>query len=176
MRSDPYEGARFFGFAADVKLCVLRRVDENTLIVYRQITREQDQWMVRNIYLLFQVILDDQCIVCIRDMNPINPRINALGYREEWTTCFSWVSARKVSTDEPSASDLEDRSNQNNEQTKPVNGCHRPEQNHMGFELDYAGSWQAGSGLSNQFWERELLQAILRWENFAIAPLLLFDG
>ncbi|DAZ99307.1 TPA: hypothetical protein N0F65_005475 [Lagenidium giganteum] len=190
MRSDPQEGGRLFGFAADVKLCVLKRVDEHTLIVYRQITREDDRWMVRNIYLLFEVLLEDQVLICIRDMNPVCPRVNPRGFTEEWSTCFSWIAAKTVTDDAKEGDDAQEAENVKVQvveepapkKSKTVKAQAKKAVMSAGkskkhYELDYAGFWSAAaSGLSNQFWERELLQAILRWESHAVAPLLISDG
>ncbi|TYZ68494.1 hypothetical protein PybrP1_005280 [[Pythium] brassicae (nom. inval.)] len=147
-------------YASVQKLEILQRINEDTLLIRRDLQEGSSAPIFRTIFLLFRIKLDNGYLICFRSHNPPGVAADEEDPNVQWMDMFYWL----MITDPPAADACAGSSNP---WATAAGGC---DVTFGGNLLDYKSSQHAVR------WKYQIAMALLRWESNAVAPLFALYG
>jgi hypothetical protein len=133
------------------KLDVLQRINEDTLVIRRDIQRDIHSPIFRTILLLFRIRTETGYVICFRSHNPTKVHVEEEKKKNiQWMDCFYWLIL----------------SNQDGDfQPNSLHGC----------DVKFGGTLFINDQTMKyhaNFWTLEIMMALLRWESNAIGGFI----
>lgn len=145
-------------YASVQKLEILQRINDNTLLIRRDLQDGPDAPIFRTIFLLFRIRLDDGYLICFRSHNPTVFVEDDDDPNVQWMDMFYWL----MITEPPTLA---------NDAAGPARAPGR------GCDVTYGGNvLNHRSARFAARWKYQIAMALLRWESNTAAPLFAFYG
>ncbi|GMF13560.1 unnamed protein product [Phytophthora lilii] len=142
------------------KLEILQRINDNTLLIRRDLQEASSAPIFRTIFLLFRIRLPDGYLICFRSHNPPVCVEDDDDPNVQWMDMFYWL----MITDPPAE-----------EHAQPAIGPPRPPE--QSCDVTFGGNLlNSRSAKHATIWKYQIAMALLRWESNAAAPLFALYG
>lgn len=139
-------------YACVQRLEILQRINENTLLIRRDLQETNSSPMFRCIFLLFRIKLENGYLICFRSHNPAVYADDNDDPNVQWMEMFYWLMV----TEPPAGSGV------------PVRAC---------CDVSFGGNLlNDRSARHATLWKYQIAMALLRWESNAVAPLFQLLG
>lgn len=147
-------------YASVQKLEILQRINENTLLIRRDLQDGPGEPVFRTVFLLFRIKIDGGYLICFRSHNPRVVVEDDDDPNVQWMDMFYWLMITE-SDDELA------RSSAAGPRRAPGRGC----------DVTYGGNvLNHRSARYAMRWKYQIAMALLRWESNTAAPLFAFYG
>lgn len=142
------------------KLEILQKINENTLLIRRDLQEGSSAPVFRTVFLLFRIRLTNGYLICFRSHNPSVCVEDDDDPNVQWMEMFYWL----MITDPP----VEKTQQRVFGSSRPlVNGC----------DVTFGGNLlNSRSAQHATIWKYQIAMALLRWESNAAAPLFALYG
>ncbi|KAG7390394.1 hypothetical protein PHYPSEUDO_007917 [Phytophthora pseudosyringae] len=142
------------------KLEILQKINDNTLLIRRDLQEGSSAPIFRTVFLLFRIRLPNGYLICFRSHNPAVCVEDDDDPNVQWMEMFYWL----MITDPP-AEEVPDRIV--GPPIPPVRGC----------DVTFGGNLlNSRSAKHATIWKYQIAMALLRWESNAAAPLFALYG
>lgn len=139
-------------YASVQRLEILQKINEDTLLIRRDLQDSAESPIFRTIFLLFRIRLENGYVICFRSHNPPVYADDDDDPNVQWMDMFYWLMV----LDPPA----------------PPGGL-RP----FGCDVSFGGNLlNARSAQHATRWKYQIAMALLRWESNAVAPLFAMLG
>lgn len=165
-------------YASVQKLEILQRINEDTLLIRRDLQEGPSAPIFRTIFLLFRIKLDNGYLICFRSHNPpmYATDDDADDANVQWMDMFYWL----MITDPPTTAeshhdDSDDDAFANPWATAAAASC---DNDHgVGCDVTFGGNLLDYKSAQHAMrWKYQIAMALLRWESNAVAPLFALYG
>lgn len=167
-------------YASVQKLEILQRINEDTLLIRRDLQEGSTAPIFRTIFLLFRIKLENGFLICFRSHNPQVYVDDEDDPNVQWMDMFYWLMITDpVEYEQQTASvdaDLDSR---------PYYHQHQPPREHqqqrrgeqVGCDVTFGGNLLDHKSTQHAVrWKYQIAMALLRWESNAVAPLFALFG
>jgi hypothetical protein len=146
-------------YASVQKLEILQRINDNTLLIRRDLQDGPGEPVFRTVFLLFRIKIDGGFLICFRSHNPRVVVEDDDDASVQWMDMFYWLMITEPDDGRPSAAAGPKRA--------PGRGC----------DVTYGGNvLNHRSARYAMRWKYQIAMALLRWESNTAAPLFAFYG
>lgn len=146
-------------YASVQKLEILQRINDNTLLIRRDLQDGPGEPVFRTVFLLFRIKIDGGFLICFRSHNPRVVVEDDDDASVQWMDMFYWLMITEPDDGRPSAAAGPKRA--------PNRGC----------DVTYGGNvLNHRSARYAMRWKYQIAMALLRWESNTAAPLFAFYG
>ncbi|KAI9907831.1 hypothetical protein PsorP6_003450 [Peronosclerospora sorghi] len=136
------------------KLEILQKINDNTVLIRRDLQEGSSAPIFRTVFLLFRIRLANGYLICFRSHNPPVCIEDDDDPKVQWMEMFYWL----MITDPPV---------ENTIAGTPVRGC----------DVSFGGNLlNSRSAKHATIWKYQIAMALLRWESNAAAPLFALYG
>ncbi|POM77393.1 Hypothetical protein PHPALM_5229, partial [Phytophthora palmivora] len=141
------------------KLEILQKINDNTLLIRRDLQEASSAPIFRTVFLLFRIRLPNGYLICFRSHNPAVCVEDDDDPNVQWMDMFYWL----MITDPV------------NEEQQGVVGPARPPL--QGCDVTFGGNLlNSRSAKYATIWKYQIAMSLLRWESNAAAPLFALYG
>ncbi|KAL3659657.1 hypothetical protein V7S43_015332 [Phytophthora oleae] len=142
------------------KLEILQKINDNTLLIRRDLQEGSSAPIFRTVFLLFRIRLPNGYLICFRSHNPAVYVEDDDDPNVQWMEMFYWL----MITDPPAE-----------EAEKGIVGPQRPPV--RGCDVTFGGNLLNGRSTKHAtIWKYQIAMALLRWESNTAAPLFALYG
>ncbi|CAH0476856.1 unnamed protein product [Peronospora belbahrii] len=142
------------------KLEILQRINENTLLIRRDLQEGSSAPIFRTVFLLFRIRLSNGYLICFRSHNPAVCIEDDDDPNVQWMEMFYWLMITDVPVEEVDEGVV-------SSSRPPVQGC----------DVSFGGNLlNSRSAHHATIWKYQIAMALLRWESNAAAPLFTLYG
>jgi hypothetical protein len=139
------------------KLEILQKINDNTLLIRRDLQEGDSAPIFRTVFLLFRIRLPNGYLICFRSHNPAVCVEDDDDPNVQWMEMFYWL----MITDPPVEEGAQGLVG------PPVRGC----------DVTFGGNLLNGRSAQHAtIWKYQIAMALLRWESNAAAPLFALYG
>ncbi|KAI9992381.1 hypothetical protein PInf_017783 [Phytophthora infestans] len=143
------------------KLEILQRINDNTLLIRRDLQEGSSAPIFRTVFLLFRIRLPNGYLICFRSHNPAVRVEDDDDPNVQWMEMFYWL----LITDPPV------------KETDPAGIIGPPRPPVRGCDVTFGGNLlNSRSAKHATIWKYQIAMALLRWESNAAAPLFALFG
>ncbi|GLD97423.1 hypothetical protein PINS_up006107 [Pythium insidiosum] len=140
-------------YACVQRLEILQKINEDTLVIRRDLQEGSSAPIFRTIFLLFRIRLENGYVICFRSHNPPVYVDDDDDPNVQWMDMFYWLMV----LDPPAVGPMQ----------TPSSGC----------DVSFGGNLlNARSAQHATRWKYQIAMALLRWESNAVAPLFAMLG
>lgn len=160
-------------YASVQKLEILQRINDNTLLIRRDLQDGPGQPVFRTVFLLFRIKIDGGYLICFRSHNPSVVVEDDDDPSVQWMDMFYWLMITEPDVEVPRSTGA--GASEANQRAMTVVGPRRAPG--RGCDVTYGGNVLNHS--SAQYatrWKYQIAMALLRWESNTAAPLFAFYG
>ncbi|KAG6955562.1 hypothetical protein JG688_00011830 [Phytophthora aleatoria] len=142
------------------KLEILQKINDNTLLIRRDLQEGSSAPIFRTVFLLFRIRLPNGYLICFRSHNPAVCVEDDDDPNVQWMEMFYWLMLTDPPVDETTQSII-------GPPRPPVQGC----------DVTFGGNLlNSRSAKHATIWKYQIAMALLRWESNAAAPLFALFG
>ncbi|EGZ20179.1 hypothetical protein PHYSODRAFT_495516 [Phytophthora sojae] len=142
------------------KLEILQKINDNTLLIRRDLQEGSSAPIFRTIFLLFRIRLANGYLICFRSHNPAVCVEDDDDPNVQWMEMFYWL----MITDPPAERTVQGIIGP---PRPPIRGC----------DVTFGGNLLNGRSTKHAtIWKYQIAMALLRWESNAAAPLFALYG
>ncbi|KAL4130186.1 hypothetical protein PRIC2_006192 [Phytophthora ramorum] len=147
-------------YASVQKLEILQKINDNTLLIRRDLQEGSSAPVFRTIFLLFRIRLPNGYLICFRSHNPAVCVEDDDDPNVQWMDMFYWLMITDPPVEEPALGVV-------GPPRPPVTGC----------DVTFGGNLlNSRSAQHATIWKYQIAMALLRWESNAAAPLFALYG
>lgn len=165
-------------YASVQKLEILQRINDDTLLIRRDLQEGSTAPIFRTIFLLFRIKLDNGYLICFRSHNPQVYVDDEDDPNVQWMDMFYWLMITDPMDDGSEYAGCQQvhgfpRSHHHQQQQHHQH-CHsRP----FGCDVTFGGNLLNHKSAQHAVrWKYQIAMALLRWESNAVAPLFALFG
>lgn len=163
-------------YASVQKLEILQRINEDTLLIRRDLQEGSTAPIFRTIFLLFRIKLENGFLICFRSHNPQVYVDDEDDPNVQWMDMFYWLMITDpVDYDQDFDADSSDSRPYYHQHQLPREqrrGVHE-----MGCDVTFGGNLLDHKSAQHAVrWKYQIAMALLRWESNAVAPLFALFG
>lgn len=167
-------------YASVQKLEILQRINEDTLLIRRDLQEGSTAPIFRTIFLLFRIKLENGFLICFRSHNPQVYVDDEDDPNVQWMDMFYWLMITDpVDYEQHNASmDADSGGRPSYHQHQPSREHQRrTEQQQIGCDVTFGGNLLDHKSAQHAVrWKYQIAMALLRWESNAVAPLFALFG
>ncbi|KAE9020150.1 hypothetical protein PR003_g27060 [Phytophthora rubi] len=142
------------------KLEILQKINDNTLLIRRDLQEGSSAPIFRTVFLLFRIRLPNGYLICFRSHNPAVCVEDDDDPNVQWMEMFYWL----MITDPPAEKAIQGLIGP---PKPPIRGC----------DVTFGGNLLNGRSTKHAtIWKYQIAMALLRWESNAAAPLFALYG
>ncbi|RQM15438.1 hypothetical protein DD237_003473 [Peronospora effusa] len=147
-------------YASVQKLEILQKINDNTLLIRRDLQEGSSAPIFRTVFLLFRIRLSNGYLICFRSYDPGVCIEDDDDPNVQWMEMFYWLMVTDLPVEEAAES-------VGSSSRLPVQGC----------DVSFGGNLlNSGSAKHATIWKYQIAVALLRWESNAAAPLFALYG
>ncbi|KAF1321149.1 hypothetical protein FI667_g11998, partial [Globisporangium splendens] len=152
-------------YASVQKLEILQTINEDTLLIRRDLQEGVTAPIFRTIFLLFRIKLENGYLICFRSHNPEVYVDDEDDPNVQWMDMFYWL----MITDPVDGYDLQ--------HSPPQRGRNDQRRGPPGCDVTFGGNLLNHKSAQHATrWKYQIAMALLRWESNAVAPLFALFG
>ena len=142
------------------KLEILQKINDNTLLIRRDLQEGSSAPIFRTVFLLFRIRLSNGYLICFRSYNPGVCIEDDDDPNVQWMEMFYWLMVTDLPVEETD-------NGVENSSRPPAQGC----------DVSFGGNLlNRRSAKHATIWKYQIAMALLRWESNAAAPLFALYG
>ncbi|RLN27186.1 hypothetical protein BBO99_00001776 [Phytophthora kernoviae] len=147
-------------YASVQKLEILQKINDNTVLIRRDLQEGSSAPIFRTIFLLFRIRLPNGYLICFRSHNPAVCVEDDDDPNVQWMEMFYWLMVTDPPVEETTHGTM-------GPPRPPVRGC----------DVTFGGNLLNGHSAKHAtIWKYQIAMALLRWESNAAAPLFALYG